>query len=155
MARMRWSPAWCFPGAALLGVLAGCGGGAGDAEQFCGDVSANVEAMLTPPDSAGEIDDFVGLYRRLGETAPLAIDEEWAALVLNYETASTVEPGDPESVQRVVTHALRTEEAALRVREWLLANCEVDLGDVATIAAAAPAPAPPTATTTDPDEEDD
>lgn len=124
--------------ASLVLAAGACGGGAGDAEQFCTEVGASREAILGAPSTTDEIDDFVGLYRRLGEVAPLAIDQEWEALVLNYETASTVVPGDPESVQRVMTQAVRTERSAQRVRLWLLTNCEIDLGNAATISGSVP-----------------
>ena len=71
--------------------------------------------------------------------APLAIEQEWGDLVVNYETASTVDPGDPESVQRVVETAVRTEESVTAVQQWVAANCDVDLGPVATVQ-----PPPPT-----------
>ena len=65
--------------------------------------------------------------------------------MVNYETASTVDPGDPESLQRVVAQAVRAERSAIAVHDWLLANCDVDLGNVATIGANRPPPAPPPA----------
>ncbi len=130
-------------GMALVAALAGCNRAAGDQARFCADVESNREAIVTAPATANEIDDFIGLYKRIGESAPLAIDDQWDALIHNYETASTVEPGDPESVQRVVALALRTERSALAVRDWLLANCEVDIGEVATMAGSQ-TPPPPT-----------
>ena len=143
---MRRSAAGCLAGLVLATTVAvGCAPDAGDAARFCGQVAANQEAILALPATADEIDDLVSTYRRIGESAPLAIEQEWDALVLNYETASTVDPGDPESLQRVVTQAVRTERSAIAVHDWLLANCDVDLGDVATIGANRPPPAPPPA----------
>ena len=54
-----------------------------------------------------DIDTVLALYRELGDLAPLAIDADWDALVLNYETASTVVPADPASVQRAVARVVR------------------------------------------------
>ena len=81
------------------------------------------------------------------EGLPVRVVNEsaWDALVVNYETASTVDPGDPESLQRVVAQAVRAERSAIAVHDWLLANCDVDLGNVATIGANRPPPAPPPA----------
>ena len=70
----------------------------------------------------------------------MAIEPHWQALVLNYETASTVDPADPESVQRVVHRAYATERSAVAVKDWLLTNCQVDLGSISTIVPAAPPP---------------
>ena len=143
---MRTSAVGCLAGVVLAATaVAGCAPDAGDAARFCGQVAAHQEAILALPATADEIDDLVSTYRRVGESAPLAIEQEWDALVLNYETASTVDPGDPESLQRVVTQAVRTERSAIAVHDWLLANCDVDLGDVATIGANRPPPAPPPA----------
>lgn len=132
---------------ALLG--AGCGGddSAGDAERFCGAVQANTARLVTAPASADEIDGYLDEYRRIGELAPLSIEPHWQALVLNYETASTVEPQDPESVQRVVARAYATERSAVAVKDWLLTNCNVDIGPVSTIVPPAPPPPPTTAPT--------
>jgi hypothetical protein len=85
------------------------------------------------PPTADEIGEFVDLHRDIGRAAPLAIEQEWDDLVVNYETASTVEPGDPESVQRVVETALRTERSVVTVRDWVAEHCEVDLGAVTTM----------------------
>jgi hypothetical protein len=143
---VRRSAAGCLAGVVLAATVAtGCAPDAGDTARFCGQVAANQDAILALPATAEDIDDLVSTYRRIGESAPLGIEQEWDALVLNYETASTVDPGDPESLQRVVTQAVRTERSAIAVHDWLLANCEVDLGDVATIGANRPPPAPPPA----------
>ena len=82
-------------------------------------------------------------YRRIGDDAPLAIEPHWQALVINYETASTVDVADPESVQRALAQAYATEESAVAVRDWLRSSCPVDLGAVATVVAHPAAPAPP------------
>ncbi len=116
-----------------LALLGACGDDGGSAAEFCADVRANRDAILTPPADADEIDDFVGLHRRLGGVAPLAIEREWTDLVVSYETASTVEPGDADSVQRAVETAVRAERSVVTVRDWVVANCQVDLGDVATM----------------------
>lgn len=135
---------------ALTALLLGCGGGgsAGDAERFCGEVQANTRAIVRPRlRTAADIDGLLTLYRELGELAPLAIDADWDALVLNYETASTVAPSDPDSVQRAVARAYATEQSAVAVHDWLIANCAVDIGPVATIVPDAPRRARPTTTT--------
>ncbi len=114
-------------------LVGACGDDAGSSAEFCADIRTHREAILAPPPTADEIDDFVELHRDIGGAAPLAIEQEWGDLVVNYETASTVEPGDPESVQRVVETAVRTEESVTAVQQWVAANCEVELGPVATI----------------------
>ena len=132
---------------ALVGAACSGGDPSGDAERFCGEVQANTAALVTAPASEDEIDGFLDEYRRIGELAPLAIEPHWQALVLNYETASTVEPADPESVQRAVGRAYATERSAVAVKDWLLTNCNVDIGPVTTIVPPAPPPPPTTAPT--------
>ena len=92
----------------------------------------------SPPTSAStaEIAPLLELYREIGELAPLAIEEEWAQLVLNYETASTVVPGDDASIQAAAAQAYQSEQSAAAVKRWLIDNCALDIGPVATIVAA-------------------
>ena len=82
---------------------------------------------------ADDIDGFLDLYRDIDDVAPLAIEAHWQALVLNYETASTVDMADPESVQRALAQAYATERSAVAVKTFLLANCNVDIGPIATV----------------------
>lgn len=117
-------------------VATACGGddGAGDAERFCGEIGADPAAVVAPSlASDDELDATLDHYRTLADLAPIAIEAEWRDLVLNLETASTVVPGDDDSVQRAVAQAYATERSAVRVRDWLLANCSIDLGPVATL----------------------
>jgi hypothetical protein len=123
-------------------ILAGCGSdddGGGDTQRFCADVAANAAAIVAPPLTEGDVDSTLDLYRDLADAAPIAIEEEWRDLLLNVETASTVVPDDPESVQRTVAVAYATERSAVAVKNWVLTNCGVDLGPVATIAQQDPA----------------
>ena len=135
---------------AATALLIGCSSGeqSGDAERFCGEVKAHTRAIVRPRlRNAADIDTLLALYRDLGDLAPLAIEADWDALVLNYETASTVVPGDPESMQRVAARAYATERSAVAVHDWLVANCAVDIGPVATIVPSGPhkkGNAPPT-----------
>ncbi len=127
-------------------ILSGCGSDddGGSVEGFCAEVAANVAAIVTPPlANEDDVDATLDLYRDLADLAPLAIEEEWRDLLVLVETTSTVAPDDPESVQRAVAVAFATEKSAVAVRNWILANCGIDIGPVATIA-----PQDPAATTT-------
>lgn len=125
---------------AVLGaaVLASCsdGDGAGNASRFCGEIEVN-RVQLTNPQlsSASEIEPLLDLYRKIGDLAPIAIEAEWDQLTLNYETASTVVPGDEASMQTAVVMALQSEQAGARVKQWLVDNCALDIGPVATLVA--------------------
>jgi hypothetical protein len=129
-----------------VAILAGCGSDdeGGDADEFCAEVSANVAAIVTPPlATEDDVDATLDFYRDMANMAPISIEEEWRDLLTNIETASTVVPDDPESMQRAVAVAFATERSAVAVRNWILANCGVDIGPVTTIA-----PQDPAATTT-------
>lgn len=123
--------------AGLATLAVACGGASGgDAERFCGEVDAN-KAALTSPDLefADDIEPYIDLYREIGEYAPLAIEPEWNQLITNYETVSTVVPGDTESEQAAIVSALQSEKSAAAVSSWLADNCAVDLGPLATLVA--------------------
>jgi hypothetical protein len=134
------------PVALGLLALAGCRDDVGDAERFCGEVKTNSEAIVNPTlERLEDVDATLELYRDVGAVAPLDIEPHWDALIVNLETASTVDPADAESLQRVYARAYATEREAKTVRNWLIDHCEVDLGPVATIVP--PAPKKPPATT--------
>jgi hypothetical protein len=129
-------------------AIGACGGDDGsDAARFCADVRADVDGVVNPSlATAEELEVTLERYRSLAALAPVAIAEEWDALVVNLETAATVVPDDPDSVQRAVAQAYATERSAVAVADWLRANCAVELGPVATIVPQArptPATTPP------------
>jgi hypothetical protein len=115
--------------------LASCGvDGAPSAERFCGEVSANKDALTNPEVVySDDIEPLLELYRDIGELAPLGVESDWNQLVSAYETASTVVIGDEESEQAALTAIFSSERSAAAVETWLLANCAVDIGPVVTI----------------------
>lgn len=117
-------------------MVTGCGSAdeGSDAERFCGEIGADPMAIVAPGlADEDELTATVERYQMLAELAPVAIEASWRAVLRSLETATTVVPGDPESVQRAVTQAYASERAAVEVRDWVLANCGVDLGPVSTI----------------------
>jgi hypothetical protein len=137
----RRHPASTFVAGLALAVLgtvaAGCGdddASGGDAERFCGEIQQDIAAVVSPTlTTEDDLDELLARYRELGDLAPLAVEGHWAVIVRNVETASTVVPTDPASVQRAVAQAYATERSAVAVQRWLLANCGIDIGPVATI----------------------
>ncbi len=136
---------------AVAALAVGCSDdGPGDTAKFCGEVKTHTSELVTAPKTLADVPAFLDLYRRIDKVAPLAIQVHWDALILNYETASTVDPKDPASVQRAYTQAYSTEASAVKVHDFLQANCSVDIGPVATIvshAAVVPAGTVPATTT--------
>lgn len=141
---VMWSDArrpWALVPAMLVLVLAlvlgGCGtSDAGDAGRFCGEIDAHRGALTNPTiEYADDIEPFLDLYRSIGELAPIAIQAEWEQLVVNYETASTMVPGDPDSEQLVIATALQSEQSAAAVENWLRENCALEIGPLSTLVA--------------------
>ena len=120
---------------ACSAALVACGDdGGGSAEQFCGEVAANRDALTNPQlQFTDDIEPVLDLYREVGELAPLAIEAEWQQLVEAYETASTVVPGDTESEQEALAAIYSSEQSAAAIERWLQDNCAVDIGPVFTI----------------------
>lgn len=119
-----------------VSAIAGCSGnGTGsDAERFCGEIGSDTAAIVAPSLSTeADLDATLAHYRELADLAPIAIEREWRDILTTLETANTVVPDDSESLQRVVVQAAASERSALAVRDWLVANCSIDLGPVATI----------------------
>lgn len=111
-------------------VVAGCAGSAGgDEGRYCTKVGDHAAALLAPalagPD---DVDDVLALYRDIASVAPLAVAPEWQAVTGALETASTVDPADPASVQRVADTARATQQAVDRVIVYTRDKCGVTLG---------------------------
>ncbi len=116
-------------------ALTACGDETGsDAERFCGEIGADPGSVVAPPlDDEEQLATTLTRYRELAELAPIAVEADIRSLLTSLETASTVVPSDPASVQRAVTQAYASERSAVVLRDWVRANCGVDLGPVATI----------------------
>lgn len=124
-------------GLVLVASSVGCSNDSpgGDASRFCGEIASNQDQLTSPQlATSADIEPLLELYREIGEVAPLAIEPEWDQLIRNYETASTVVPGDQASMQSAVAMALQSEQAGARVKQWLIDNCALDIGPVATLA---------------------
>ncbi len=90
--------------------------------------------------TADDLNRTLAFYRDMTELAPVAIEPQWRALLVLVETASTVVPEDPASMQRVAAQAYATEKSAFEVREWIGRNCGHDIGPMATIVPQGPSP---------------
>jgi hypothetical protein len=134
---------------ASLTFLAGCGddGVQSDAERFCGEAVSRRDMIVSPPmANEQEVEATLDFYRLMGQLAPVAIADQWNAIVHAMETASTVAPGDPSSEQQVALEAYATERSAYEVAVWLKRNCGVDI-PITTIAPQEPVPARTSTTT--------
>jgi hypothetical protein len=97
--------------------------------QYCATVSASLEQLNAPAiaDSAG-IDETSKLYRSITLIAPLAVQKEWETMTSNVEVAATVDPNNPESVQKVADMARSSQRAAESITDYTLKLCGVSVG---------------------------
>lgn len=121
----------------VAAVLGGCSTAASeepDAERFCGEISVDPAAVVAPTlDSVESLNATLEHYRLLADLAPIGISDDWQVLVDTFETATTVVPRDPVSMQRLMAEAYAMERSAVTVHAWVLNNCGVDLGPVTTL----------------------
>jgi hypothetical protein len=116
-------------GAVLALLVAGCGDPPRSAERYCGEVQTNLVAIATP--SIATPDDITATldaYRSVAAQAPAAIEPEWQVMIASLETAATVVPDDPASMQRVTDAALSSQPAATRIQQYTQQTCGTAIG---------------------------
>lgn len=129
----------------LLGIVA-CGDNANQRSEanYCTQVGNHLSALNTPViGEGGDIDKVIDAWRAVSASAPLAVQAEWVTVVAALETAITVDPNDPASMQLVADTARESEPAATRVISYTQQRCGALIGNVAPTPATA-APTPPT-----------
>lgn len=111
-------------------TLAACNddGGSGDTARFCELVQDNVTALRADPTTADEIDSLIDLWQDVGARAPLAIEQDWEAHVLLFETTR-----DSDDQEEILARAFATERSSVAVAAWLQDNCAIDFGPVSTV----------------------
>lgn len=132
---------------ALAGLLwlSACGDDSDRSESnYCTQVGNHLDELNSPViATTDDVDRVVDAWRDVAAAAPLAVEPEWDIMVDNIETAATVDPNDPESMQLVADTARRSEQAANRVISYTQQRCGVLIGSVAptatTIAITTPA----------------
>lgn len=133
---MRTTSSGLLAAALSLGLLAACGDdGAGDSEgAYCTAVGDHLADLNTPTiATADDIDRVLDSWREVADAAPLAIEAEWATVLDSMETAATLDPSDPEAVQRVADTARASEPAANRVIGYTYQLCNATIGGVAPV----------------------
>lgn len=130
-------------------ALAACGDDVDHSESnYCTQVGNHLAELNSPViATTDDVDRVVRAWRSVAAAAPLAVESEWDVMVDNIETAATVDPTDPESMQLVADTARRSEQAANRVISYTQQRCGVLIGNVApTATTVAPATTLPTDT---------
>jgi len=115
--------------AAIAAIVPACGSTPDKGAAYCINIKANLVALESPAiATAADIEATLGLYRSITAAAPLSVQPEWQTVVDNLETAATVDPKDPDSMQRAADTARRSESAATRIQQYTQQNCGVDIG---------------------------
>ena len=117
----------------LLGIVA-CGDNANQRSEanYCTQVGNHLSALNTPViGEGGDIDKVIDAWRAVSASAPLAVQAEWVTVVAALETAITVDPNDPASMQLVADTARESEPAATRVISYTQQRCGALIGSVA------------------------
>jgi hypothetical protein len=124
--------------------------------QFCASLSESMPVLAGKVESQLDIETLVETYTTLDARTPLAIEESWGQLTVLVQTAATVAPEDPESVQIVADAAYASERSAREVATWVQATCGFSMPAMAglegpvTTPPAVPTTAPPTVPVTEP-----
>ena len=111
----------------------------GSTAVFCDRVEENLDELRAPPQTIDDVRALIALWQDVGDDAPLAIEADWDAHVLNFETA--LEGVDDEEIYARV---FATERSSVAVGAWVQDNCGFDWGPITTIVP----PAPTTTSTT-------
>lgn len=96
---------------------------------YCGQVAQYQAELNSPPISTPtDIGLVLAAWRSVAQSAPVAIEPEWNTMVDMMETAVTVDPDDPESMQLVADTARASEPAAKRVVNYTQERCGLTIG---------------------------
>ena len=112
-------------------VLAACGGDAAQRTEanYCTVVGEHLVDLSQPTISTpADVKRVLNAWKAVSATAPLAVQPEWEAVIRSMETAATVDPNDPASVQKVADTARSSEQAANRVLNYTMERCGAQIG---------------------------
>ena len=120
--------------ALAFGAVNACGDNADQRSEtnYCTQVGNHLTDLNSPAITAdGDIDRVLKAWRTVSKSAPIAVQAEWETMVANLETAITVDPNDPTSMQLVADTARKSEPAANRVISYTQQRCGALIGSVA------------------------
>lgn len=96
---------------------------------YCGQIAAHLADLNSPPiTTSSDIGRVLSAWRAVAAAAPVAVDTEWETMVESIETAITVDPDDPESLQKVADTARASEPAARHVVSYTQERCGITIG---------------------------
>ena len=111
---------------------------------YCTEVGNRLTDLNSPViATADDVEAVLESWREVAARAPLAVEDDWAVVIANMETAATVDPNDPESVQQMADAARQGEPAATRVITYTYQLCGATIGGVTPVTTT-PLQVPPT-----------
>lgn len=113
--------------AGLVAGLTACGADDRSAGRFCAELAEALPSLNGPVALPSDVEAVVETYERLDGITPITIEREWHQLTELVQTAATVEPDDPASVQRVADAAYATERSARALASWVAQTCGLEL----------------------------
>ena len=127
MFRTRRAAATAAALALASATMQGCTGTPRTTANFCTRLSTMLPAIGAVPATPMEVDEMVARYDELLEVAPLEVEDDLRSVAEVFRAASTMDPADAASVQRVVDLAYLSELSATDAAAWVSASCGVDL----------------------------
>ena len=97
------------------------------ATNFCRQLEKELPGMSAPLAAQSDVDVLVSRYRRIGETAPKAVADDWEKLTLMLEAASRLNTSNSTAVEEFTSQALQANTAAQRALQWVKNTCGVEL----------------------------
>jgi len=108
-------------------VLVSCTSTPRTATNFCRLLETHRDAFTGLPTTGDRVAELAERYAELLEVAPLAVEDDWAALTRLVREAASVDPNDPAAVESLVESSYLTEASALAAAKWVLETCGVDI----------------------------
>lgn len=114
---------------AMVGAMAlsACSDKNRTATNFCRQLAKELPGMSAPLTTQNDIDVLVSRYRRIGETAPRAVADDWSKLTAMLENAARLNTANSTAVEDFASNALAANTAAQRALQWVKDTCGVDL----------------------------
>src|SRR4051794_1747674 len=96
------------------------GGRGGDAASFCAQVEDNVDYLRFDDfHNLDQVDTIIDLYTKIGTDAPLEIEADWNAIVLELQAARHTDLTDAVAIEEMYARIFQTERSYFEVRDWL------------------------------------
>lgn len=140
---MRFSSVGLVAAVCTAALLSACGSDSPARSEgaYCTAVGDHLVDLNTPSiATAADVNRVLDSWRAVARTAPLAIEAEWDTVIASMETAATVDPKDPASVQKVADTARKAQPASDRVIDYTFTKCGATIGGVTPVTTVPPTP---------------